>query len=294
MKVLVTGGNGFTGKYVVSAFEAAGYQVLVGGRSSPSSKKEVIFDILDKGCLRETLSLHKPDGVIHLAGSAFVGEGDSSVFYRNNTIGTINLLEAVKESGIDVNKIIISSSANIYGNPATSVINENVEPMPVNHYSSSKLAMENMVKGWFSEFPIIITRPFNYTGVGQNVEFLVPKIVSHFKRNCDIIELGNIDVQRDFSDVSEIAICYLKLFDSKHSSTTVNLCSGVSTSLDKIIKEMTDISGRKIEVKVNPDFVRNNEIKILCGDNSRLKNMINFAPSGELRSTLENMFNSSM
>lgn len=292
MKVLVTGGNGFTGKYVVSAFEAAGYQVLVGGRSAPSSKKEVIFDILDKDNLRETLSEHKPNGIIHLAGSAFVGEGDSSIFYRNNTIGTINLLEAAKASGIDFNKIILSSSANIYGNPTVSVINEDVEPMPVNHYSSSKLAMENMAKGWFSEFPIIITRPFNYTGVGQDTNFLVPKIVTHFKRKCDVIELGNIDVQRDFSDVSEIALCYLKLFESGYSSTTVNLCSGSSISLKKIIKEMESISRQEIKVKVNPDYVRNNEIKVLRGDNTKLKNMINFAPSGELRSTLENMFNS--
>ncbi|CAI1564454.1 GDP-mannose 4,6-dehydratase [Serratia proteamaculans] len=292
MKVLVTGGNGFTGKYVVSTFEGAGYQVLIGGCCAPLSINEVVFDVLDKKSLLEALSIHKPEGIIHLAGSAFVGEGEASVFYRNNTIGTINLLEAVKESGIDLKKIIISSSANIYGNPTVPVVDENTEPMPVNHYSSSKLAMENMVKGWFSEFPIIITRPFNYTGVGQADNFLVPKIVSHFKRKCEVIELGNINVQRDFSDVSEIALCYLKLFQGQSSSTIVNLCSGISTSLEGIIKEMEFISGRKIEIKVNPDFLRNNEIKTLLGDNTKLKNMINYAPSGELRNTLENMFNS--
>ncbi|MEX5715285.1 NAD-dependent epimerase/dehydratase family protein [Serratia ureilytica] len=79
MKILVTGGNGFTGKYVVSAFEAAGYQVLVGVQH-PVLDKEVLFNILNKDSLCETLLKYRPDGIIHLAGSAFVGEGDSSVF----------------------------------------------------------------------------------------------------------------------------------------------------------------------------------------------------------------------
>ncbi|HID8483738.1 TPA: GDP-mannose 4,6-dehydratase [Serratia marcescens] len=292
MKILVTGGNGFTGKYVVSAFEAAGYQVLVGVRSTPVLDKEVLFNILNKDSLCETLLKYRPDGIIHLAGSAFVGEGDSSVFYLNNTVGTLNLIEAIKLSGIDIKKVIVSSSANIYGNPTVSTIDESIEPIPVNHYASSKLAMESMLKGWYSQIPVIVTRPFNYTGVGQGINFLVPKIVSHFKRNCDVIELGNIDVERDFSDVSEIATCYLKLFESEYTSTVVNLCSGNSTSLKKIIEDMESISGHRMEVRINPAFVRSNEIKILRGDNAKLRNMINFAPSGILHHTLDKMFNS--
>jgi nucleoside-diphosphate-sugar epimerase len=150
--------------------------------------------------------------------------------------------------------------------------------------------MECLVKTWFERLPIIITRPFNYTGVGQHPNFLVPKIVAHFCQHKSLIELGNLDVARDFSDVRDIATAYLKLFEIPHTSEIVNLCSGQVTALADIIQAMNAIAGYDIAVQVNPAFVRSNEIKILGGDNRKLKNLTDFVPTIPLTQTLQAMY----
>lgn len=138
-----------------------------------------------------------------------MGHADARAFYDVNLFGTLNLLEALTALPELPRKVLIASSANIYGTPGIEVIDESVCAAPVNHYACSKLAMEHMVRTWFDRFPIVMTRPFNYTGVGQDEKFLIPKIVSHFKRRAPKIELGNLDVSRDFSDVRDVAAAYM-------------------------------------------------------------------------------------
>jgi nucleoside-diphosphate-sugar epimerase len=147
--------------------------------------------------------------------------------------------------------------------------------------------MEYAARMFLPELPIIFARPFNYTGVNQNERFLVPKIVSHFRRGERQIELGNIDVYRDFSDVRDVARAYCTMLSKGQVGEVYNVCSGVEHSLSDIISMLTEIAGYDIDVQVNPEFVRENEVKKLLGDRSKLDNLF---PSGELiqlRSTLE-------
>jgi GDP-6-deoxy-D-talose 4-dehydrogenase len=137
--------------------------------------------------------------------------------------------------------------------------------------------------------PIILTRPFNYTGPGQADHFLVPKIVNHYQKSEKVIELGNLDVWRDFSDVRDVAEAYRRLFDSDTSSETVNLSSGNVYSIKNIISIMNRIAGYEIQVKVNPEFVRSNEIRVLKGDNSKLRKITQFAPEIDFKKTLSDM-----
>ncbi|EGR0581288.1 GDP-mannose 4,6-dehydratase [Vibrio cholerae] len=290
-KVLLTGVDGFTGKYVAEELTGKGYQV-VGLVYKQASEGHVACDLTDKQAVKNCLAEVKPDYVIHLAALSFVGHADQKAFYDVNVFGALNILEMAKEIGISFKKVIFASSANIYGNPiAIEKIDESVIPTPVNHYAMSKLAMEHMAKLWFDDFPLLITRPFNYTGPGQAEQFLIPKIVSHFKKNAAEIELGNIDVYRDFSDVRDIAKAYVRLLESDAHSEIVNLCSGNVFSLSSIISKMGDIAGYKINVKVNPAFVRTNEIKILGGDNSKLVSLTGFKPTITIDQTLLDMYN---
>ncbi len=288
--VLVTGSEGFTGENVVKTFKKQGYNVVGLVRRNPK-KHEVACDLTDRTAIRDVIKKVKPHGVVHLAGLAFVGEANQEAFYTTHIFGTINILEALCQENISPEKVVIASSANVYGNPGDNIlIDETVPPNPVNHYAASKLAMEYMVKNWFEKMPIIITRPFNYTGPEQNVNFLVPKIVDHFRRNQKEIELGNLYIAREFSDVRDVSSMYLKLYESTHRSTIVNLCSSKVYQLYDLIDYMNKIARYSISVKQNPAFMREHEIKILRGNNEKLYSMIDFTPQFTLMETLNDMY----
>lgn len=288
---MVTGIQGFTGKYVGAELERSGY--LVTGTRHPQNTRDgqadtrCELDICSLANCREIIDELRPTHLVHLAARSFVGDADDIGFYENNVIGTLNLLKACADVNHEPKSILIASSANVYGN-ASGVISETVSPQPVNHYGASKLAMENLVRTWSDRLPIIITRPFNYTGLGQSDRFLVPKIVSHFRKKLDHIELGNLDVVRDFSDVRYVATVYRKLLENPEAvSQTVNICSGRGHSLDDILELASRISGHELEVKVNPDFVRSNEIKLLVGDATKLQMLAPGESSVQLEKTVE-------
>lgn len=282
-KILVTGADGFTGQYVVSLLQSCGYRV-----------DALQSDLLDEHAVNEEVKTLAPNKVLHLAGLAFVGQADEQAFYTVNLFGTQNLLRAVAKLDTLPEKIVLASSANVYGSPDVGVLDENVCPAPVNHYAISKLAMEHMARTWFDRLPILIARPFNYTGVGQDEKFLIPKIVSHFQRKATIIELGNLDVARDFSDVRMVANVYRHLLECSAQGEVVNICCGVVFSLKQILEMMAKIAGYTITIKINPDFVRANELKSLQGDVRKLKNIIGDAGLNpiSLEETLKWMYSS--
>ena len=283
-RVLLTGGRGFTGFYVGQSLMDAGFEVFQLTLEAVGVS-DVCGNLLDKDSLNKAVNEVKPDYVIHLAAIAFVGHASQIDFYAVNVEGTLNLLEAVRQNAPDIKKIILASSANIYGNPPVESVSENVAPAPLNHYAMSKLAMEMLSRTIFSDLPIIYTRPFNYTGVGQSVDFLVPKIVEHFKNKADVIYLGNLDVVREFNDVRAVAQCYTELLlQTTNDGQVVNLCSGQGYKLIDLIQYCQSITGHEIRVEVNPKFVRPNELKVLIGNPSLLRTLapsVNFIPIEE-------------
>ncbi|OWW19976.1 NAD-dependent epimerase/dehydratase family protein [Noviherbaspirillum denitrificans] len=288
--VLLTGANGFTGKYVRAELEAAGYTVvgaLVGASRGPH---EVTLDITSPDNCRRAMEKVRPDYLIHLAAISFVQHADADAFYRVNVIGTMNLLQALLDTGLSPRRAIVASSANVYGNATAGFIAEAQPPQPVNHYAVSKLAMEFMVKTLSDRLPIVISRPFNYTGVGQEPHFLVPKIVSHFVQRAPVIELGNLDIERDFSDVRMVAQAYRGLLEQDCAGQTVNICSGRPYSLRAILDTMQQIAGYDIDVRVNPAFVRQSDVKTLAGSPDKLRSLVANLQPIPLEETLRWMY----
>ncbi|SIT50126.1 NAD-dependent epimerase/dehydratase [Paraburkholderia piptadeniae] len=268
-RVLITGAHGFTGSYVRDELVSAGYQVTgtcVGGLPREG---ELRLDITSLNDCRHVIETVRPDFIVHLAAISFVAHEVPLDMYQVNVLGTLNLLQACADVGHRPDKILIVSSANVYGN-AGGVIEESITPAPVNHYAASKLAMENLVRTWFDRLPIVMVRPFNYTGRGQAARFLIPKIVWHFVNHRPVIELGNLDVARDFSDVRTVAKLYRALLESDAQSEVVNICSGKPYTLEEVLEMVRVASGHDLKVQVNPAFVRQNEVKTLVGSPDKL------------------------
>ncbi|WP_295990516.1 GDP-mannose 4,6-dehydratase [Rugamonas sp.] len=294
-RALITGLAGFTGHYVEQELRAAGYQIF--GTSTPGhavdGKDEGIYavDLTDRDAVAAMVRAVRPDVVAHLAGIAFVGHADVEQIYKVNVVGTRNLLEALAALERKPAAVLLASSANIYGNTDVEVIGEEVRAAPANDYAVSKLSMEYMARLWNDKLPIIVTRPFNYTGVGQHENFLLPKIVSHFRRADPKIELGNLHVARDFSDVRMVAASYRALLAAPSAAgQTFNICSGVAYTLGQALDMMADIAGYRIDVRVNPAFVRANEVARLVGDNRRLAAIVGAIEPLPLAETLRWMY----
>ena len=283
--VLLTGSQGFTGRYVREALVKEGFNV-VGLVQSNAQANDVEANLLDLASLRKAVAQVRPHFVIHLAAIAFVGHASAEDFYRVNLFGTLNLLEALHAEKAPIEKILLSSSANIYGNPPVSKVAESIPPAPINHYAMSKLAMEHMARTWLDKFPIIFTRPFNYTGVGQEGNFLIPKIVDHFKRRADVIKLGNIDVEREFNDVRMVAQAYSGLLQHADAGTTFNLCSGIGYRLQDVLDYCSELTGHSITIEVDQNLVRANELRVLIGDPTLLNRQLPQLPSFHLKHTL--------
>lgn len=286
---LLTGAGGFTGRYVESALEARGYQVV---RLEPTGTNPC--DLTDPDAVKRTVQKARPDVVVHLAAVSYVAHGKAEDFYRVNVFGTLNLLQALANLGRPPSRVIIASSANVYGTPDVEVLDESVCPAPVNHYANSKLAMEHMARTWFDRLPILITRPFNYTGVGQADHFLIPKIVRHFRERAPVIELGNLHISRDFSDVEDVIQAYMALLESNVKSEIVNLCSGKPIALLDVIRMMNQVAGYEIEVRVNPEFIRANEVPRLVGNPAKLRRIVNLPPPRPFSDTLRRMYEAPM
>lgn len=291
-KVLVTGRYGFTGKYVAEALAKGGWEVW-GGCSHPTDKMgsfDRVADLTDATRVGQLIDDVRPDAVVHLAGIAFVGHGSVDDFYRVNLLGTRNLLNALSKGGYGKSGVVVASSANVYGNVLVSPIFDSTPPSPANDYAVSKLAMEHVAKLFANQLPIVITRPFNYTGFGQDPKFLIPKIVSHFNKAAPQIELGNLDVARDFSDVRDVAAVYAALLDGRQlSGETVNICSGRAIALGEIVDMCKTITGHNIEVAVNPAFVRADEIKTLRGDPTHVNKLLGGMGRYRFEETLRSM-----
>ena len=288
---LITGLNGFTGRYLADELKAAGYSV--NGTELKNVTGGPSFDLCDLDATRKHIFNVRPDVVFHLAAVSFVAHGDVSEIYRTNILGTRNLLEALADCDKKPEAVLLASSASIYGQAGVDPIVETTPANPSNDYAVSKLAMEQMASLWMKKLPISIVRPFNYTGVGQSLSFLVPKIVDHYRRGEKEIELGNLDIARDFSDVRAIAKAYARLVELAPAGEVFNICSGETSSLRQILAMMADLAGYEIRVTVNPAFVRDNEVKKLHGSNAKFIETVGSFDSVPLQTTLRWMFEES-
>jgi GDP-6-deoxy-D-talose 4-dehydrogenase len=278
-KVLITGAAGFTGRHLVKELSKDGYECI-----------ELKSDLLEKDAILSEIITVCPNYVIHLASISFTAEVDTNKIYNVNVVGSMNLLEALAILKEPPENVILASTAAVYGVTDKGAQDEEVAPAPISHYACSKLCMEHMAKNYDHLMPITIVRPFNYTGRGHRENFLIPKILNAYKTNQAQIELGNLDVFREFNDVRDVCTIYRIIMRASPSLGVINICTGRSISLLNIIEIMDTIAGIKMTVKVNPLFVRDNEIKNLSGNPSKLHAATGYKALYSIEDTLSWMY----
>jgi nucleoside-diphosphate-sugar epimerase len=281
--ILLTGADGFTGQHFSKAAIDRGYLVHT-----------LASDLLDAEALASELSSTAFDYIVHLAAISAVTHSDELALYQVNLFGTLNLLRALVLQTPAPAKVLIASSANIYGNASESPISELATPAPVNHYAMSKLATEYMLEQHQAQLPLIIVRPFNYTGPGQDDRFVIPKLVDHFINRKAQVELGNVSVEREFNDVRSVCDTYLELLTHGEAREIYNICSGTTYSLTQVVKILSRLTGHDIEIQVNPRFVRKNEVHCLSGNPAKLEACLGDLKHRSLEETLEWMLSSAV
>jgi len=293
-RVLITGLNGFCGRYLNQELMNRDIETI-GLSRLPSSGKTTSFvaDICDPDQIARVIDHIRPTYVVHLAGISSPAHDNQLELFRTNTLGTLTLLECLASKKFSIEKVVLASSANVYGKPAVEILDESLCPEPINVYGASKLAMEYLAKNYWDRLPIQIVRPFNFTGVGQTDKFLIPRIVEHFCNHRDSIELGNIDITRDFSDVRDVARFLADILLGEPAYDVVNVCSGKFISILKIIESCENLTGQSMRVKINPNFIRKNEILRLRGCKLRLDSLVSNTGRIPFEQTLDWMLSAS-
>jgi len=274
MRLLLTGADGFTGININSIASRLGIQVL-----------NLKSNLLDNENLKKEVASLDFTHILHLAGIAQSTLEDYSKYYNGNVEATKNLLLSIKNYK-KLKKIIIASSATVYGRNS-GMLDEVAKTEPINYYAKSKLEMEKLILNDFSHLPIIITRPFNYTGKHQTNSFVIPKIVQHFKDNKSEIILGNIEVFREFNDVRYVAEIYLKLLSIPESNFIINICTGKSISIKQVLDTISEITKKTINFRINNNLIRKNDPLLLCGNPNLLISLTGVNYTYDISDTLK-------
>jgi nucleoside-diphosphate-sugar epimerase len=288
--VLVTGAAGFTGRHLCTHLRECGYRVFGLVEHARVDSDDLVADLLDAPALGAAIRTAAPDHVVHLAAIAFPGHAEAASIYRVNLTGTLTLLEALVREGFGRNRVLLPSTGTVYASSESGELLETAPLAPATHYAVSKLAMEHMARMYARSLPITVVRPFNYTGPGQHEPYLIPKIVRHFAERAATIELGNVDVIRDFLDVRSVVDVYQRLLNTPAAAGgTFNVCSGKGVAIRDLVAMLEELTGHRIAIRVNPKFVRPDEPRRIVGCSAKLHAIIGDLRTVPLAMTLADM-----
>jgi len=301
VRVFVTGANGFVGHWLVRDLAAHGHAVV----ETPGPED---LDIADRTAVARWLDdpAGPPDAVVHLAGMAFAPDAgaDPAEAFRVNVGGTVALFEALRS--LDIRPVVlVSGSADVYGLPdrASLPLREDSLIAPCTPYALSKAAQEAVAAEAATrfDFPVVVTRSFNHTGPGQRPVFVVPamatRIMAVRRGQAAAIPVGNVDVERDMTDVRDVVAAYRLLLETANVARpgkclVTNVASGRSYSVRTMINRMCEIAGVPPLLAKEESLLRKNDAVEIRGDASTLRRLTGWAPAIPLDQTLTDVLDS--
>ena len=287
--VLVTGAAGFAGSHLVQHL-AASNAVVGWARSSPPPEIAPLatwtqVDLLDREQVRAAIARLRPTAVYHCAGVPHVAESwqDTAQPLAGNVLATEHLLDALRRAAVPC-RLLIPGSATVYA-PSAEPITETHTIAPASPYALSKLAQEQLVLQAIQEdgIDVVVTRSFNHTGPRQTPAFVAPSMarqIALIEAGAlePVIRVGNLDAQRDLTDVRDVVRAYAALMQSGTSGTIYNVASGVGRSVRSVLDALVSRSRTPVRIETDPARMRANDVPVLVGDFSRLTHATGWRP----------------
>ena len=291
MKALVTGASGFVGTHLVGHLAAEGDDVIGMDRVSGDP------DLLDAHGITAAFIDARPNVVYHLAGDADVGGSwnRAADTFRANAEGTLNVLAAAREAGVE--RVVIVGSADEYGRvQGVDLPITEAQPLsPVSPYAASKVAAEYLAVqaglGYGQE--IIRARPFNHLGPGQTERFVAPALAMRIARNeiagVSVVPVGNLTPRRDFTDVRDVVRAYRLMMLHGQPGEVYNICSGTAVPVQELADRLIAMAAIPMRLESDPDLQRGVDIPVLCGDATALQRSTGWSPQVPLDTTLRDI-----
>ena len=306
-KVLVTGAGGFVGTHLIHALKAEGNVEIFATVYSATSDIASLLpedhiiagDLTDFAFAQKLVGIAQPDLVYHLAALSVVhSSAEQAVAVMNgNTTISYNILESLRLS-FPKARVIAISSGNVYGavQNTTSPLNESTPLRPLNPYAVSKVAQEMLALQYYLAYglDVVLLRPFNHTGVGQTSDFVIPRLAEQFSKiekgqTSPVVEVGNLDTVRDFTDVHDMVSAYILAANKCESGQIYNIGSGVGHTIREILKVLQDLSTAKVEIKVNESAVRKSDVQKLIADATKFRDATGWEPKISLNKTISDI-----
>jgi GDP-4-dehydro-6-deoxy-D-mannose reductase len=300
--VVVTGADGFVGRWLVRALVAAGHTVVAAaGGAVPADAAVPVrwtrLDLTDRGSV-ERLAAEPADAVVHLAGIASGAQSlaDPARAWEVNAAGTARLVAAFgarRSAGDGDPLVLVVSTAEVYG-ASDRPLAETAPLRPRSPYAASKAGAELAASETATRtgLRVVVARPFPHTGPGQDTRFVVPalaqRLVAARRSSSPVVKVGNMDVTRDLLDVRDVAAAYLTLLSAGRAGETYNIASGVGVPLRDVFARLAAIVGVAPILEVDAGLLRPADLPTLVGDAARLR-ALGWAPVYTLDTTLRDL-----
>ncbi|NQW02802.1 MAG: GDP-mannose 4,6-dehydratase [Acidobacteria bacterium] len=295
---LITGAAGFAGRHLLAHLQAdaaAGPLLAWSRRPQPNEAGVAwrVVDVTDKEAVDRAIAEARPTRIAHLAGSPHVGQSwkNSMAPLRTNVMGTHHILEAVRQHCPSC-RVLVVTSAMIY-HASDTPLTEDAPLVPTNPYGLAKLAQDQLalLAAETDHLDVVIARPFNHVGPGQDPSFAL----SSFARQIARIEhgltpaevrVGNLDAERDLTDVRDTVRAYAQLLDTGQSGRAYNICTGLAVRIGDLLDQLIALARAPVTRAVDPARLRPSDLPRLVGDASRLRAEVGWLPQRAIADTL--------